>query len=112
LRATLDWLGRGRNSLTSVSKKKPSDVSEYRIRHGDWFETSQEVSKNSMKELMKKYPPWFTLDSHSVRFAKKLSVKQQQDKKEAEADKWREWSESSLWLSRDVFLGLWNDFIE
>jgi len=43
------------------------------------------MGDSKIEGFMKKHPPWFTLDIHPIRFAKKLSEGEQQDKRESEA---------------------------
>jgi hypothetical protein len=48
------------------------------------------MSDNKVEEFMKKNPPWFMLDIHPIRFAKKLSEEEQKEEKEIEIDREKE----------------------
>jgi len=48
------------------------------------------MSDNKVQDLMKKHPPWFTLDIHSIRFSKRLSEEEQKGENEVEANKDKE----------------------
>jgi hypothetical protein len=43
-----------------------------------------EVSESKVHELTKKHPPWFMLDIHPIRHAKKISEEEQGDGNEME----------------------------
>jgi len=45
------------------------------------------MSCNRVEALMKKHPPWFMLDVHPIRHAKKISEEEQEDEKETKI-KW------------------------
>jgi len=40
------------------------------------------VSENKVEESMKKHPPWFMLDVHPIRHAKKISEEEEKIEKE------------------------------
>jgi len=40
------------------------------------------VTDNKVEDLMKKHPPWFMLDVHPIRHAKKISEEEQKIEKE------------------------------
>jgi len=40
------------------------------------------MSENKVQELMKKHPPWFMLDVHPIRHAKKISEQEEKIEKE------------------------------
>jgi hypothetical protein len=48
------------------------------------------MTDKRVEDLMKKHPPWFMLDIHPIRFAKKLSEEEQKEEKEIEIDREKE----------------------
>jgi len=45
------------------------------------------MNENKAEELAKKHPPWFILDIHPIRFAKRLSEEEQKDEEQTEVDR-------------------------
>jgi len=45
------------------------------------------MNQDKLVNFMKKHPPWFMLDIHPMRHAKKISEEEQEDEQEIEVEK-------------------------